>query len=128
MEADPKRTITTKAPARKSVRKRTQRDYANLNSGLESDPNKWVRMLEGKSIKDDPFKRMEGKDVNLEWLEEDEDAMKEPIVIEFIEGLGMKMPKSDFTVEDVAELVGEDTPVEVIGAYGGLLVIRCSFF
>lgn len=73
-------------------------------------------MLEGKSIKDDPFKRMQGSEVGLEWLEADEDAMREPIVIEVPEGLGMKMPPKSLTVDEVAEIVGEETPVEVIGA------------
>lgn len=72
-------------------------------------------MLEGKNIKGDPFKRMEGNVVGLSWLEEDEDAMTEPIVIEKPEGLGMHMPPEDFGVEDVAEVVGEDTLIEVIG-------------
>ncbi len=31
-----------KPPARKSSRKRTQRDYAGLNSGHEQDPNRYV--------------------------------------------------------------------------------------
>ncbi|KAL0947243.1 hypothetical protein HGRIS_013364 [Hohenbuehelia grisea] len=116
IEADPTRTITLKAPARKSSRKRTQRDYANLNSGLgsERDPHRWTRILEGKSFMQDRFKRMKGSDVGIEWLEEDESAMSEPIVIEVPEGLGMKMPDPDFTVDDVAETVGEEVPVEVI--------------
>ena len=112
---DPTRAITFKAPARKSSRKRTQRDYANLNSGQGSDPNRWVRLLEGKTIKDDPFKRLEGSAVGLEWLATDEGAMKEPIVIENPDGLGMKMPPGDFTVNDVVELIGRDAPLEVIG-------------
>jgi F-box/leucine-rich repeat protein 10/11 len=74
-------------------------------------------MLENKSFKPDKFKRMQGGDVTIEWLEEDEDAMTEPIVVEKPDGLGMKMPPSDFTVEDVAELVGEESPVEVIGLF-----------
>ncbi|KAG5643910.1 hypothetical protein DXG03_009481 [Asterophora parasitica] len=114
MDANPALSITFKAPARKSFRKRTQPDYANLNAGLESDPRRWKRILEEKSIKNDPFKRLDGGDVGLHWLEEDETAMTEPIVIEKPDGLGMKMPPSDFTVDDVAELVGEDTPLEVI--------------
>ncbi|KAF8061422.1 hypothetical protein FPV67DRAFT_1563764 [Lyophyllum atratum] len=115
LDSNPGLSITFKAPARKSVRKRTQRDYANLNAGLESDPRRWIRILEEKSIKDSPFKRLNGEDVGLHWLEEDDSAMTEPIVIEQPGGLGMKMPPIDFTVDDVAELVGEDTPVEVIG-------------
>jgi F-box/leucine-rich repeat protein 10/11 len=58
---------------------------------------------------------MKGSDLRLEWLETDDSAMREPIVVETPEGLGMKMPPNDFTVDDVVELVGEDTPVEVIG-------------
>ncbi|KAJ7074402.1 jumonji superfamily protein [Mycena amicta] len=45
---------------------------------------------------------------------DDDDAMMEPIVIEKADGLGMKMPKSDLTVEGVANLVGKQVPLEVI--------------
>ncbi|PBK77816.1 Clavaminate synthase-like protein [Armillaria solidipes] len=114
LQADPKRAITQKAPARKSDRKRAPRDYAGLNSsGMEMDPTRWVRMMDGKHIKSDQFKRMKGADVGLEWLQDDETAMSEPIIIEKPDGLGMKMPPSDFTVEDVVEDVGDDVPVEV---------------
>lgn len=106
--------MTLKTPARKSSRKRTQRDYANLNSGMGSDANRWTRMLETKEFKKDPFKRFKGSELE-EWLEQDDDALREPIVIEDPEGLGMTMPPSTLTVEDVAELIGEETPVEVIG-------------
>jgi hypothetical protein len=117
LESDQTRVVTLKPPARKSSRKRTQRDYANLNSGLESDPRKWMRLLQGKVIGDATFKRMKGADVGLEWLDTDENAMREPIVVDIPDGLGMKMPPKTFTVDDVAELVGEDTQVEVIGKY-----------
>lgn len=72
--------------------------------------------MEGKAIKTARFKHMHGGEVGAEWLEEDEQAMTEPILIDNPEGLGMQMPPSDFTVSDVAEIVGEDHPVEVIGA------------
>ncbi|TFY68072.1 hypothetical protein EVJ58_g1244 [Rhodofomes roseus] len=112
---DPARTITMKPPARKSARKKTQRDYAGLhNVGAEAGPDKWIRILEGKKIRENPFRRMKGSEVGVEWLESDESAMKEPIVIESPEGLGMKMPPKSFTVEDVAEVIGKDFPVEVI--------------
>lgn len=81
-------------------------------------------MLENKTFKQDKFKRMQGSDVTVEWLEEDEDAMMEPIVVEKPEGLGMKMPPSDFSVEDVAELIGEESPVEVIGLFVFLFIFR----
>lgn len=108
--------MTLKAPARKSSRKRTQRDYANLNSGLGSDPNRFLRMLETKEVKKDPFRRMKGGELDA-WLHEDETALREPIIIEQPDGLGMKMPPRDLTVEHVAEYIGEDTPLEVIGIY-----------
>lgn len=115
VDVDPSRVITMKPPARKSSRKKPQRDYAGLHSGQESDPNRWLRMMEGKPMKKDPFRRMKGNDVGIEWLENDENAMKEPILIEEESGLGMKMPPLDFTVDDVAEALGHDHPVEVIG-------------
>ncbi|EPQ58517.1 jumonji protein [Gloeophyllum trabeum ATCC 11539] len=111
---NPARSITFKPPARKSSRKRTQLDYANLNSGLESDPNRWAQMLQGKTIKENNFPRMKGADVNLDWLESDENALRQPIVIEQPDGLGLKMPPRDLGIDDIAEIVGEDTPVEVI--------------
>jgi len=114
-DVDSNRVITLKPPTRKSSRKRTHLDYANLDSGLQSDPNRWTRILEGKKVKDDNFRRMKGSDVGLEWLESDDSAMQEPFVVESPDGLGMKMPGGEFSVEDVAEVVGEDTPVEVIG-------------
>jgi F-box/leucine-rich repeat protein 10/11 len=72
-------------------------------------------MLEGKKVKDNNFRRMKGSDVGLEWLESDDSAMQEPFIVESPDGLGMKMPDGDFSIEDVAEAVGEETPVEVIG-------------
>jgi F-box and leucine-rich repeat protein 10/11 len=120
LKEDVTRAISFKPPARKSARKRTQRDYADLHTGVESDPNRWLRMLQGKAIDHADFKRMDGQDVNLAWLEQDEKAMQEPIIIENPEGLGMKMPSSDLTVQDVAEVIGETTQVEVIGE------VQCS--
>src|ERR1700722_14012038 len=101
--------------ARKSSRKRTQQDYANLNSGLQSDPSRWMRLLDSKIVAEANFKRMHGSGVSLNWLNSDDSAMREPIIIESPDGLGMKMPPPTFTVRDVAEIVGEDAPVEVIG-------------
>lgn len=70
---------------------------------------------------------MQAADVTLAWLNSAEDAFREPIIIEDPAGLGMRMPgwpsdngpgsegSSDFDVDDVAKIVGGDTPVEVIG-------------
>jgi len=72
-------------------------------------------MLEGKPILKESFKRMKGGDVCFAWLEQDPHAMEEPIVIESPEGLGMKMPREGLSVADIAEILGEATPIEVIG-------------
>jgi hypothetical protein len=108
--------ITLKPPARKSGRATQKRDYANLHAGFEpADANKWIRLIQAKPIKKDLFKRMEGADVTVDWVHDDENALMEPIIIESPDGLGMKMPRKTFTVRDVAETVGLDTPVEVMG-------------
>ncbi len=59
---------------------------------------------------------MEGRDLTKEWAEET--GCKEPVVIPkgYSDGMGMTMPL-DLTVRKVAELVGEDTKVEVIGTH-----------
>jgi hypothetical protein len=74
-------------------------------------------MLEGKPILRETFKRMKGEDVCPTWLEQDPHAMEEPVIIETPEGLGMKMPLDELTVADVANILGETTPIEVIGLF-----------
>lgn len=119
--------ITFKPPARKSARKRTQLNYATLDGegASSSNPDKWTKMIENKPLAPDRFKRMKGEEVSVKWMNEDETAFREPIVIEDARGLGMRMPcwpsedgvggaTVPFDVRDVAQVVGEETPVEVI--------------
>lgn len=117
--ADPKLTITFKPPARKSARKKVARDYASLHNGIPvAGVDKWHTLLEAKdaagAFAKDPFRRMGGSELTLEWADSDPDALCEPILIESPEGLGMSMPQPGFTVSDVARIVGEDKPVEVM--------------
>ena len=42
--------------------------------------------------------------------------MLEPLIIENKEGLGMRVPSDQMTINQVAQLVGTQTPVEVIGS------------
>jgi hypothetical protein len=74
-----------------------------------------MHVIRDKTIHPDTFRRVKGEDLSREWLDQDPLAMTEPIVIENAEGLGMRMPGKEFTVNNVAELVGPDTPVEVMG-------------
>jgi len=112
---DVTRSISHKPPIRKSSRKRATRDFVDQDTGTESNTNKWLKMLEGKPIVKESFKRMKGEDVCLAWLEQDPHAMEEPIVIETPEGLEMKMPPEGLSVADISEILGEATPIEVIG-------------
>jgi hypothetical protein len=81
----------------------------------EKDPQRWLKMMEGKPIHKHNFQLMKGQEVGLQWIEEDENAMKEPVIIEVPDGLRMQMPSSNITVEQIAEKVGPNTPLEVIG-------------
>jgi F-box and leucine-rich repeat protein 10/11 len=64
----------------------------------------------------DRFKRMTGSELTKQWAEET--GCNEPVVIpkEDSDGLRMVMPV-DLTVRKVAELVGQDAKVEVIGGF-----------
>lgn len=61
-----------------------------------------------KQIKDDNFKRKKGSEVGPEWGSYDS-AMQEPFIIENLNGLGMKMLDREFSVNDVADVVVENT-------------------
>jgi F-box/leucine-rich repeat protein 10/11 len=45
-----------------------------------------MRLLESKGVAEGNFRRMKGSEVDFEWLNNDECAMQEPIVIETPEG------------------------------------------
>ncbi|EGG03663.1 uncharacterized protein MELLADRAFT_37912, partial [Melampsora larici-populina 98AG31] len=58
-----------------------------------------------------------GTDLTMSWLLEDESAMSEPILIDdddALRALGMKMPSPTITIRQISNIVGPDTPVEVI--------------
>ncbi|KAH9984732.1 jumonji protein [Russula compacta] len=113
--ADCRRTITLKPPMRKSARNRPIRDYVNLHSGADSsDPRRWSQLLESKTFSMGGFKRMRGPEFTEEWVDNDSTAMTEPIVIEKPDGLGMVMPPTSLTVPEIANILGPETPLEVI--------------
>jgi F-box/leucine-rich repeat protein 10/11 len=58
---------------------------------------------------------MKGSDLTKEWLENDSTAMTEPVVIKQPDGLGMMMPSTTLTVPEIANILGHETPLEVIG-------------
>ncbi len=58
---------------------------------------------------------MRGSDLTEGWLYSDATAMTEPVIIETPDDLGMTMPPSSLTVPDIANILGPETPLEVIG-------------
>jgi F-box/leucine-rich repeat protein 10/11 len=103
---------------RKSSRNRPVRDYVNLHSGANSsDPHRWSSLLESKTFSRDDFTRMRGSDLTEEWLYNDATAMTEPVIIEKPDDLGMMMPPSSLTVPEIANILGPETPLEVIGLH-----------
>lgn len=110
-------------PPRKSERSHVNIDYTSLNLGdttnILPDQHAYNAFFEGDAPKifvKDRFKRMKGNELTKEWAEET--GCKEPVVIPKgdSDGMGMVMP-TDLTVRKVAELVGKDERVEVIGNY-----------
>ncbi|RCH99696.1 JmjC domain-containing histone demethylation protein 1 [Rhizopus stolonifer] len=100
---------------RKSSRSQARLNYADLNEGKSAgDERIWGKLISVKSFARDKFKRYRAKDVSMQLLRST--GLKEPFVIEQNEPeLEMKMPPSDITVHQIAELVGgDDYPVEVI--------------
>ncbi|CAE6420679.1 unnamed protein product [Rhizoctonia solani] len=118
LASHPELQITLLPPTRKSTRKRARLDYANIEAGVphdQSDPNRWMTIIQDKPIHPDSFKRVRGDELSKEWVERNEWAMTEPVVIDSPDGLGMMMPSEpEFGINDVVELVGADVPVEVI--------------
>jgi hypothetical protein len=60
---------------------------------------------------------MKGSDLTEEWLYNDTTAMTEPVIVEKPDGLGMMMPPSSLTVPEIANILGPETPLEVIGLH-----------
>ncbi|KAF8758455.1 hypothetical protein RHS01_03026 [Rhizoctonia solani] len=96
LASHPELQITLLPPTRKSTRKRARLDYANIEAGVphdQSDPNRWMTIIQDKPIHPDSFKRVRGE-LSKEWVERNEWAMTEPVVIDSPDGLGMMMPRS----------------------------------
>lgn len=92
------------------------RDYANMHSGTDSSPStKWSSILDHATFGEDSFRRMHGDQLNQDWLDNDSTSMKEPVIVEQPDGLGLEMPAKDLTVAEIADSLGRDVPVEVIG-------------
>lgn len=61
------------------------------------------------------FRKMKPEQLTVQWLETDSKAFLEPILIDHAEGLDMKVLPADIKISEIAELVGRDKPLDVIG-------------
>uniref|UniRef100_A0A8C2ANA8 [histone H3]-dimethyl-L-lysine(36) demethylase n=1 Tax=Cyprinus carpio TaxID=7962 RepID=A0A8C2ANA8_CYPCA len=68
--------------------------------------------LHNNRFSSDRIKRMEGKDLTYEYIQRC--GLRDPIIFERPEGLGIKMPDPDFSVNDVKSLVGSRRMIDVM--------------
>ncbi|KAA1103207.1 JmjC domain-containing histone demethylation protein 1 [Puccinia graminis f. sp. tritici] len=126
---DPNLQAIYKEPPRKSSRAKAKKiNYSDLSNDPLTDPDRFVKLADTKKNVIDgfdvpstgphkAFRKMKPEELSLEWLVNDPQAMTEPIVIDDSAGLraqGMRMPSPELTISQIAELVGPETPVEVI--------------
>lgn len=76
------------------------------------DELKWTKLLETKRFTEDTFERVLGSEVTAEWASNRN--FLSPVVVQEPKGLGMKMPPSNLSVNDVANLCGPDRIIDVI--------------
>ncbi|KAK4054293.1 JmjC domain-containing histone demethylation protein 1 [Microbotryomycetes sp. JL221] len=105
-----------KQATRKSSRTSTTNkiNYANLDNHLPADVGKWFKVAETRPMVQGTFKHYIGHDITNEWVWNNPSSFKEPFIIDEPQGLGLKMPPRDISIQQISKLVGPDTPLEVI--------------
>uniref|UniRef100_A0A8D0A2A8 [histone H3]-dimethyl-L-lysine(36) demethylase n=1 Tax=Sander lucioperca TaxID=283035 RepID=A0A8D0A2A8_SANLU len=94
----------------------TRRRYQD--DGISDDEIEGKRMfdldmkLQCVRFNSDLIKHMEGKDFTFEYIQRE--GLRDPIVFDTTDGLGMRMPDSDFSVSDVKFFVGSRRIVDVM--------------
>lgn len=109
----PLETTYRVAPRKSSRENRVELDYSNLNQHLNSDPERWQKVIATKVVIEGAFKSMKAEELTEEWLYSDA-GMVEPFVIIDPLGLGMLMPSKEITIQDICRIVGGSAPIEVI--------------
>ncbi|XP_061900125.1 lysine-specific demethylase 2A [Entelurus aequoreus] len=100
----------------KRLRTGTRRRYQD--DGISDDEIEGKRTfdldekLQCSRFGSDLVKHMEGKDFTFEYIQRE--GLREPIIFEKPEGLGLQMPDSDFSVSDVKVFVGSRRIVDVM--------------
>ena len=109
-----------RGPGARPQRKRKAVDYAAVNEGVEKVglASRWIPHLE--RTKDEFLdgaalgvaRLATGSDLNDAWARKTD--MRTPAIIASTEGLGMTLPEPHFMVRDVAKVIGEEKPVQVM--------------
>uniref|UniRef100_A0A3B5AK39 [histone H3]-dimethyl-L-lysine(36) demethylase n=1 Tax=Stegastes partitus TaxID=144197 RepID=A0A3B5AK39_9TELE len=100
----------------KRLRTGTRRRYQD--DGISDDEIEGKRMfdldekLECGRFGSDLVKHMDGKDFTFEYIQRE--GLRDPIIFERADGLGIQMPDSDFSVSDVKLFVGSRRIVDVM--------------
>uniref|UniRef100_A0A3Q1FDY9 [histone H3]-dimethyl-L-lysine(36) demethylase n=1 Tax=Acanthochromis polyacanthus TaxID=80966 RepID=A0A3Q1FDY9_9TELE len=100
----------------KRLRTGTRRRYQD--DGISDDEIEGKRMfdldekLECGRFGSDLVKHMDGKDFTFEYIQRE--GLRDPIIFETAEGLGIQMPDPDFSVSDVKLFVGSRRIVDVM--------------
>uniref|UniRef100_A0A8C2ZHA6 [histone H3]-dimethyl-L-lysine(36) demethylase n=1 Tax=Cyclopterus lumpus TaxID=8103 RepID=A0A8C2ZHA6_CYCLU len=99
-----------------SSRTGTRRRYQD--DGISDDEIEGKRMfdldekLQCVRFKSDLIKNMEGKDFTFEYIQRE--GLRDPIIFDNADGLGIQMPDPDFSVSDVKLFVGSRRIVDVM--------------
>ena len=109
-----------RGPGARPQRKRKAVDYAAVNEGVEKVglASRWIPHLE--RTKDEFLdgaalgvaRLATGTELNDAWARKTD--LRTPAIIESTEGLGMTLPEPHFMVRDVAKVIGEEKPVQVM--------------
>ncbi|XP_069550638.1 lysine-specific demethylase 2A [Brachyistius frenatus] len=100
----------------KRLRTGTRRRYQD--DGISDDEIEGKRMfdldekLECGRFSSDLIRKMEGKEFTFEYIQRE--GLRDPIIFEKADGLGIQMPDSDFSVSDVKLFVGSRRIVDVM--------------
>ncbi|XP_061106600.1 lysine-specific demethylase 2A isoform X2 [Conger conger] len=100
----------------KRLRSGTRRRYQD--DGISDDEIEGKRSFDlDEKLQSDRFntclvKRMEGKDFTFEYIQKE--GLRAPIVFEKPDGLGIQMPETDFSVNDVKLFVGSRRVIDVM--------------
>ncbi|CAL8356944.1 unnamed protein product [Merluccius merluccius] len=100
----------------KRLRTGTRRRYQD--DGISDDEIEGKRTFDleekmhGDRFNSELIKRMEGKDFTFKYIQAE--GLREPVVFEKADGLGIEMPDPDFSVSDVKLFVGSRRIVDVM--------------